>query len=85
MLWAIAEPADARKLNAALATAILGVPGEALHRMQSDEGELEPWLERFARWNQLWHERGFVQMAQRCSTRRRCSRGCSRAATASGA
>lgn len=65
VLWAVAQPADTRKLGAALATAILGVSGEELHRVRKDETGLEPWLDRFARWNQTWHERGFVQMLQR--------------------
>lgn len=62
VLGAVAEPTDSRKLGAALASAILGVSGETLHRMSSDESGLEPWLDRFALWNQTWHERGFVQM-----------------------
>jgi exodeoxyribonuclease V beta subunit len=65
VLWVVAEPADVRKLGAALATSILGVDGEALNRMRDDDAGLEPWLERLARWNQLWHERGFVQMMHR--------------------
>jgi len=65
VLWAVAEPADQRKLGAALASSILGVDGEALHRMRGDDAGLEPWLERLARWNQIWHERGFVQMMHR--------------------
>jgi exodeoxyribonuclease V beta subunit len=65
VLWAVAEPADMRKLVGALATAILGEDGAALHRMRADEAGLELWLERVARWNQVWHERGFVQMIQR--------------------
>ncbi|MFI5308551.1 MAG: exodeoxyribonuclease V subunit beta [Polyangiales bacterium] len=62
VLTATARPADLRKLGAALCTSILGVDGETLHQMQDDDALLEPWLERFARLNQLWHERGFVQM-----------------------
>jgi exodeoxyribonuclease V beta subunit len=65
VLWAIAEPADLRKLSAALASSIFGVDGAALHRMHGQEAGLETWLDRFARWNQLWHERGFVQMIHR--------------------
>ncbi len=62
VLWAIARPADARKLGAALCTSILGADAEALHALHQHDAELETWLDRFARLNQLWHERGFVQM-----------------------
>jgi exodeoxyribonuclease V beta subunit len=62
VLWAVARPSDARKFGAALASSILGVSGEALYAMRSDDAGLEPWLERLARWNLTWHERGFIQM-----------------------
>jgi exodeoxyribonuclease V beta subunit len=62
VLWAVAQPADGRKRNAALCSSILGVDGESLHRMRTDETGLELWLERFTRFNQIWHERGFFQM-----------------------
>jgi exodeoxyribonuclease V beta subunit len=65
VLWAVARPADTRRHAAALVSSILGVSGEGLYRMRADEAGLEPWLERFARLNQLWHERGFIQMLHR--------------------
>lgn len=62
VLAAVAEPADGRRLGAALCTAMLGVSGEELYRMRLDEAGLELWLDRLARLHQVWHERGFVQM-----------------------
>jgi exodeoxyribonuclease V beta subunit len=62
VLLAVARPSDTRKLGAALASSILGVSGETLHRMQTEDAELEVWLDRLARWNLAWHERGFIQM-----------------------
>jgi len=62
VLSAVARPADLRKLGAALCSSILGVDGETLHAMRANDALFEPWLERMARLNQLWHERGFVQM-----------------------
>lgn len=62
VLAALAHASDARKVRAALATSIVGVDGAALYRMQqsTDDGEMELWLERFARWGAAWHERSFV-------------------------
>jgi exodeoxyribonuclease V beta subunit len=62
VLWAVAQPTHLRKLNAALASSLLGVDGEGLYTLREDEAALELWLDRFARFNQRWHERGFVQM-----------------------
>lgn len=62
VLWAIARPAEARKLGAALASSVLGVDGEALFAMRQNEADLELWLDRLARWNVAWHERGFMHM-----------------------
>jgi exodeoxyribonuclease V beta subunit len=62
VLWAVARPADTRKLGAALSTSILGLRGDALLRVRNDDAAIEIWLEHFARWNQLWHERGFTPM-----------------------
>jgi exodeoxyribonuclease V beta subunit len=62
VLFAVARPLDGRRLGAALSSSILGVSGETLHRMQSEETELELWLELLARWNLTWHEHGFIQM-----------------------
>jgi exodeoxyribonuclease V beta subunit len=62
VLSAISRPSDPRKLGVALQSSILGVSGETLHLMQTEDAELELWLDRLTRWNLTWHERGFIQM-----------------------
>jgi exodeoxyribonuclease V beta subunit len=60
VMAAMAQPADARRVQAALATAIVGVDGESLYAMREGGSELDAWVERFIDWGRLWHERGFM-------------------------
>jgi len=62
VLSAIAEPAKQARIMAALATDMLGLDGNDIEHLQTDERALELQLESFRSYHQLWQERGFVQM-----------------------
>ncbi|HET7598384.1 MAG TPA: UvrD-helicase domain-containing protein, partial [Burkholderiales bacterium] len=65
VLIAIAEPAREPRVRAALATAMLGCSGTALHALAADEAQWEALVERFRQAHQEWGERGFIHMARR--------------------
>ncbi|WP_370576626.1 exodeoxyribonuclease V subunit beta [Mycoavidus sp. B2-EB] len=94
ILLAIDTPGDLRCLRAALATDWIGIDARALHAMDANEQALlvpslslaqaqseswADWIERFADYRRLWHERGFafmwrtllrtLQIAQRIAAR----------------
>ena len=60
LLRALAQPASATALRAALGTRVIGVDASEIDRLSRDEAEGERWVERFFRWHDLWEERGFV-------------------------
>ncbi|MCG1040761.1 MULTISPECIES: exodeoxyribonuclease V subunit beta [Burkholderiaceae] len=77
VLLAIDTPGDLRRLRAALATDWIGLDAAALWAIEQGEpaaavaGRCEPvpsdldsasWVERFAGYRLLWHERGFAPM-----------------------
>jgi len=62
LLSAIAEPAKQARIMAALATDMLGLDGNDIEHLQTDERALELKLESFRSYHQLWQERGFVRM-----------------------
>jgi exodeoxyribonuclease V beta subunit len=62
VLMAIAEPALEAWVSSALATDMLGVPGEALYALREDEQAWEARLETFQDYHRLWRERGFIVM-----------------------
>ena len=68
VLVAIAEPGRETRLRAALATAMLGCSGTALHTLAGDEAQWEALAERFRAAHQEWSERGFIHMARRLFT-----------------
>lgn len=74
VLAAIDAPGDLRRLRAALAADWFGLDAAGLWRLAEDEvssadsgtdldaASASTWVERFARYRQLWHERGFAVM-----------------------
>jgi exodeoxyribonuclease V beta subunit len=61
LLRAVAECASSRRLRAALATRLLGVPVRELDFFQ-EEAPLDGWYERFRLYHDLWEAGGFVRM-----------------------
>ena len=64
LLAAIVEPGREDRIRAALTTVLLGLNGNALEQLQSDDSTWEQTLERFHHYHQLWHERGFSRCYQ---------------------
>ncbi|HLK12800.1 MAG TPA: exodeoxyribonuclease V subunit beta [Candidatus Binatia bacterium] len=62
VLLAVAEPANAALLRAALATTLLGATGEELLRLAGDEEGWARRAEAFHRWHALWRTHGFARM-----------------------
>ncbi|MEZ4371946.1 MAG: exodeoxyribonuclease V subunit beta [Polyangiaceae bacterium] len=65
LLSALAEPTQVRAVKAALTTELVGVSANGLDALERDDREWDVWTARFRAWNQLWMQRGFVQMVQR--------------------
>lgn len=64
VLLAVSEPSNEKRLVAALATDIMGWSARALFDRGEDEAVWDGILERFSRYNRLWHDRGFMSMFQ---------------------
>ena len=67
VLTAVAEPTSSGALRAALTTELLGVTASRLAAMDANRedngaGSWTWWIERFRQLNELWVQRGFVQM-----------------------
>ncbi len=62
VLLAVAEPASAARVRAALATTLLGESGEALLRLAADEEAWARRIEAFQRWHALARTHGFARM-----------------------
>lgn len=62
VLAAIAEPSQDRLIRAALATDMMGLVGETIHRLLADDAAWETWLARFRGYNEMWERTGFVRM-----------------------
>ncbi len=65
LLAALAEPGDARRIAAALGTALMGVAGRELLAFHDDPAVRVRWVQRFQRYHQHWCERGFIPMLYR--------------------
>ncbi|MEZ4233653.1 MAG: exodeoxyribonuclease V subunit beta [Polyangiaceae bacterium] len=65
LLAAVAEPTQVRTLKAALTTELIGLSANQLDALERDDQAWDVWTARFRTWNQLWLQRGFVQMIQR--------------------
>jgi exodeoxyribonuclease V beta subunit len=62
VLLAVAEPANAARVRAALATTLLGATGEALVQLAADEEAWARRVEAFQRWHALARTHGFARM-----------------------
>jgi len=62
LLRAVATPRVAASIRAALFTRSFGPPAERLAGLFDDEDAFERQLEDFARWQQLWQQRGVLAM-----------------------
>ncbi len=62
VLAAIAAPSDPGLLKAALTTDMLGLSGEELLLLSSDEIQWEVRLEKFAQYHETWSRHGFFRM-----------------------
>jgi exodeoxyribonuclease V beta subunit len=60
IMRAMADPADATAIAAALLTPILGLSGGDLAGVRSDDRAWETWTERFQAWNECWRSCGFT-------------------------
>lgn len=62
ILAAVAEPSNAGTIRTALATELMGMTGEALLALETNEDAWDGWVERFREYQARWREKGFVQM-----------------------
>lgn len=62
VLAAVANPGDAGRVRLALATAMMGVGGEELDRLLTDEKGWEERLVAFGHYHDLWVRHGFFRM-----------------------
>lgn len=65
VLHALADPRDAGRVRAALATTMLGLSGNDLFDLQTNEPEWDTWLRRFQSWHDVWEHHGFVPAFRR--------------------
>ncbi len=65
ILGAIVEPANARRVRAALVTTALGQDAAALDYLAQDERAWEEWIERFRSWQDAWRRAGFLPAVRR--------------------
>jgi exodeoxyribonuclease V beta subunit len=64
LLMALADPGNEGKVKAALATAILGVSGDALAQFAENDSAWDARLRSFAEYREMWVLDGFVTMAR---------------------
>ncbi len=62
LLTAVAQPRRTRKVRAALATEIMGLPCEQLVEAGEDESGLEAYFARFTQYHEIWQTYGFMRM-----------------------
>ena len=60
VLHALADPRDAGVVRTALATTMMGLSGNDLFELQTNEPAWDMWLRRFQAWHDLWQHSGFV-------------------------
>jgi exodeoxyribonuclease V beta subunit len=70
LLAAIAEPGRESLVGAALCTDLIGMTGDALHEIRSDEQRWEAQMELFRDAHREWRERGFMAMLRSFFARR---------------
>ncbi len=69
LLAAVADPSDEKLLKIALVTDMLGVSGEELDHIISDEAGWEEWLIRFGEYHDTWNKHGFFRMFRQLLSR----------------
>ncbi len=74
ILAAVGEPADEGKVKVALITKMLGVSGDELAIMTSDEVRWDAWLARFDEYRTEWIRSGFISMARTLVAREQVKR-----------
>ena len=62
VLGGIAEPGRESLVRALLATDMMGIKGEDLHRLMNEETGWEAWLTKLGAYHDLWSKKGFVRM-----------------------
>ncbi len=62
VMTAVADTGYGSRVRTALGTGIFGWTGERIFRLMNDDTPGEPVMERFARYRELWHTRGFIGM-----------------------
>ncbi len=62
VLLALAEPRSEKVVRAALATELLDLKASELERLFADDSRREEILNRFANYQELWRDNGFVEM-----------------------
>jgi exodeoxyribonuclease V beta subunit len=65
VLRAMAEPANAAAVRAALATPVIGLTAADLLALQRDERAWDAWTERVHRWHEAWTHQGFMPAFRR--------------------
>lgn len=61
VMAAMAEPGQANRVRAALATSLLGVGGNELANLEHDEPAWDAWVGSFHELCELWQARGFIR------------------------
>jgi len=61
VMAAMAEPGQANRVRAALATSMLGVRGDELANLENDERAWDEWVGSFHALCELWQTRGFIR------------------------
>ncbi len=62
VILGISEPHREGLVRSALATRLLGVDGEQLFELTTDDVRWEQWLVKFSGWLRLWQQRGFMRL-----------------------
>jgi exodeoxyribonuclease V beta subunit len=74
VMAAMAEPAQASRVRAALATAMLGVRGAELAELEHDERKWDDWVASFHSLCELWQSRGFIRAIHALFDRQRVAK-----------
>ena len=62
ILSAVVEPKRESRIKAAICTEIAGLNATDFNALNEDEGRMEVWFERFARYHTTWQQKGFMRM-----------------------
>ncbi len=62
LLAALADPADEAHVRAAAVTDLVGLDGDQLFSLRTDDEAWQAWMQRFADWRTRWLRYGFMAM-----------------------